>query len=311
MRQRDADALMALGERIQRVQAELAAMPLSTDIYCHTCGDTGWVSMNEPCPECRCPVCGGLGYVQPQVPREHPLFGMLLPCPANCDTLRNLQANRRGVIRRYAALPDEYSSLTFATFDRLPANEREGKMMARQFVAAWVTEIPAGGWVEMGGDVRNWLGLVGPHGRGKTGLAAGAVNALIEAGIQPLYIRLQDFIEAVQKRYTKSRSREGYDDDFGSDSAEEVVDAAKTAPVLIIDEFDVPDVRENKQAIVEKVIRYRHGNRLPTLFTTNLNARAIEQRWGPTIASVMHARAHWVLMDGPSLRPRAAEWSDH
>lgn len=307
MSERDELARMALAAKIERALANLAVMECDVD-GCRTCGGTGWISMNEPCPDCRCPTCGGVGYVRADVPLDHPLFGELLPCPENCDALRQMQENRRGVIRKYAALPEEYAGLTLASFDALPPSQREGKELARRFVEVWVNDIPNGGWVNMGGDTRNWLILHGLHGRGKTGLAAAASNALTETGQQSMYIRLQDFIEAVQKRYGKAKSQDGFADDFGSDSAEDVVDTVRTSPVLIIDEFDVPDIRENKLAIVEKIIRFRHGNRLPTLMTTNLNAPAFEQRWGPTIASVTNARAHWVLVDGPSLRPRAAEW---
>lgn len=305
MNPRDEMAMYQLQEKIARAMAHLEATAAEADC-CPTCAGTGWY-LGEPCPDCRCPVCGGIGYVRPDVGPEHDLFGQMVPCPANCTAIREIQEHRRGAIRKYSALPAEYADLTFESFDALDARAREGKGMARRAVGAWVEQMHTGGWIGNAGDLRNWIALHGVHGRGKTGLAASAVNALTDAGQPCLYIRLQDFIEAVQRRYAKGRQHE---DDFGSDSAEDVIETVKAAPVLIMDEFDVPDLRENKLAIVEKIIRSRHGQRLPTLITTNLNPEQFQSRWGDTIASVTLARTHWILMDGPSLRRDATKWHD-
>jgi DNA replication protein DnaC len=262
-----------------------------------------------PCPDCQCEVCGGVGHVRYDVPMNDERFGKLYPCPANCAAVQHMREARAWAIRKYSELPAEYAPLTFETFDALPPALKPGKEMARWLAEQFVTS--PGHLVEMNGEARNWLVLHGPNGRGKTGLAAAVVNALMDNNELVLYLRLADFFEAVQKRYSRARSSEGYGDDFGADTAEEVIDTAKRAPVLVIDEADVPDVRENKVSIFEKVIRFRHGEKLPTLLTTNLNPREFEARWGLRISSVLMARSHWALMDGVSLRPVAVEWSDY
>jgi DNA replication protein DnaC len=87
-----------------------------------------------------------------------------------------------------------------------------------------------------------------------------------------------------------------------------VLDQVKNAPTLICDEFDVADVTTNKRSIVEKLIRYRHGQQLPTVLTTNLDADAFERRWERVIASVVRDRAHWIPMRGVSLRREAEQF---
>jgi DNA replication protein DnaC len=309
---------MKLRATLARMQRQIAELPdQARDGACALCEGSGYALMATGeivrCPECQCEVCGGLGFVRYEVPLNDPRFGRLYACPANCSAIHTIQEQRRGRIEKYAALPAEYAGLTFETFDRLPEVAREGKASGRWLAGAFVDTMPSG-YVQLGdGEPRNWLVLFGPHGRGKTGLAAAIVNALTERGQQSLYIRLQDFIEAVQKRYQRSRSSDGYGDDFGADTAETVIEHAKTAPVLVMDEFDVPDrlISADKLSIVEKVVRYRHGNRLPTVLTANLGPDQFEERWGTTIASVVMARAHWAEMKGPGLRPVAAVWGDN
>lgn len=303
---------------------------------CVTCGGTGTVevldrepaangyrySHVEACPTCgtHCETCGGIGVIKYSVGVSDPRFGQLFLCPRGCKAAQQMQMVRRDGLRKYSKLPAEYADLTFATFDALPELMRAGKMPARWSAEMFVNARDAQYYVNRADvaryyghddpdDWRNWLVLWGAHGRGKTGLAAAIVNGLTEADVAVLYIRLQDFIEAVQKRYDRERRKlEGFDDEFGQ-TADSVQDSVKNAPVLVIDEFDLPQISENKRDIVERIIRYRHGERLPTVITTNLSPKTLEQRWGPTIASVIRGRAHWIEMVGPSLRPVENLWA--
>lgn len=309
---------LALAETLARIAARLPAPDAAADgDACALCEGSGWaLDVAEGlvrCPSCQCAVCGGLGFVRYDVPHGDPRFGQLFACPANCSAIRTIRADRQDRIQKYSALPEAYADLTFDTWDLLPAIARSGKDSARWLAGAFVDAMPTGFVQAVEGDPRNWQVYWGRHGLGKTGLAAAIVHSLTERGHQSLYIRLQDFIEAVQKRYSKARTSDGYGDDFGADSAEDVIDAAKTAPVLVIDEFDVPDrtISADKLSIMEKVIRYRHGQRLPTVITTNLSPAAFEARWGTTITSVVLANAHWVELSGPVLRPQALQWGDN
>jgi DNA replication protein DnaC len=286
------------------------------DGVCELCEGSGYALVAGGgivrCPACQCEVCGGLGFVRYEVPLDDPHFGQLYACPANCTAIRTIREQQRDRIQRYTALPEEYSGLTFETFDRLPESAREGKASGRVLAEAFVNAMPSG-YVQGGrGDPRNWLYLYGPNGVGKTGLAASVVNALTDSGHPSLYIRLQDFIQAVQARYQRAKTSDGYGDDFGADTSEDVIAHAQTTPVLVVDEFDVRDreISPDKLGIVEKVVRFRHGNRLPTVITTNLSPDAFEARWGATIASVLLSRAHCVEVKGPALRAQALRWWD-
>lgn len=276
----------------------------------------------QPCPSCQviCQVCGNLGWVRGDYPVDHPDFGKAIPCPANCPAALEMAAESRVRRVRYSRLSDEYKDLTLDSFAALPGELLIGKMVGYWASVEFINAVNRSRMVDLAkiaarfdrsiaADLRNWLVFYGEHGRGKTGLAAAILNALVEQGEKPRYIRLQDFIEAIQKRYNKRKMERdgGFNDDFGDDTAEEVMEQFSTASILIIDEADVPDIRENKVALFERLIRYRHGEKLPTILTTNLDDDGFERRWGPTIATIVKSRAHWIPMRGLSLRKDAVD----
>lgn len=267
------------------------------------------------CPECGvCEVCAGRGYVRPALHSSHPEFGRLFPCPAHCEAARQAESDGLQRLIGRSRLPVEYRYLTFETFDELPESQRLGKVTARAAAASFVNNADGGYYVdrrELGEslgqaaelDLRNWLVFHGQHGRGKTGLAAAILNYLLSTGRFALYTRLQDLIKAIQARYGDA-PQGGYRDEFGDVTADQIIDTVKRAPVLLLDEFDLPDAqRSDKQSIVENIIRFRHGEILPTVITTNLDADGVELRWGTTTMSVMRQRAHWIPVTGENLRP--------
>lgn len=260
-----------------------------------------------------CPVCEDRGFVTYQ--RE------VHPCPARCASSQAQQAARQRKLYEGARLPAEYRDMTLESFRDLIRQRGNsawhGKQFAYHATDAFINaglhhlvnlrEVyeAAGAKNSARDDSRNWLVLYGPHGTGKTGFAAAIVNAAVEAGEVVRYTRTQDFIAAVQARYGLGEDDRYPADGYGDVSAESVLEAVRNAPLLVLDEFDMPDAkRENKQAIIENVIRYRHGELLPTVITTNLGSMdEMEARWGTTTVSVIGQRAHWIGITGLPLRP--------
>lgn len=276
----------------------------------------------EPCPLCAddvCPLCGDTGMYVPERHVDDPDFGKPEPCPRQCRVARELQQQRTAKLYAGARLPDGYQDCTLDTFRQIVGQRRAlwtGKALAYYAIEAFIANdghavdyaaivAAARGKADdsVFSDVRNSLVLHGPPGVGKTGMVAAVVNALVPAGHVVRYIRTQDFIKAVQDRYPKDWRDSPPNDEFGDLESGAVVDVVRKAPLLILDEFDMPDAaRENKQSIIENVIRYRTGYLLPTLITTNLDADGLEERWGTTTLSVLKQRAHFIAMGGQPLR---------
>jgi DNA replication protein DnaC len=278
----------------------------------------------QPCPVCNaaelpsCNLCGDVGWVRLEVPLSHPQFGRPVRCPNNCATVQQQTAARADRARRLSRLPTDYQNCTFAAFDTYLDEETQvGKLNARRAAGMFVDAadsnffIDAGSFVgsDLHGEMRNWLIFTGPHGRGKTGMACSIVNALSASGRSVLYIRLQDFFTAVQRRYREDWEAHGDRDDFDKLSSSAVVDEVKSAPVLIIDEWFITEGRPtetaNKRDLLENLMRYRSAERLPTIITTNHTIDKLEDAWGTTAVSVVRARSFVIPMTGLALRPDA------
>lgn len=324
-------ALVDTRQRFERL-AKLGAIKLTN---CKRCGGTQWGyfphpdpehaaagrTTLQPCPVCNkaeqpCDVCGGQGEIRFDVPLSDPLFGRTRPCPANCEAVQEAYRERFARLKKYSGLPPEYEECTFAVFDSLVGHMRAGKNEARKvaglFVDAWERDyMVEAGYVYSAWEtpdyteMRNWIVFFGDYGVGKTGMAASIVNALTAMGRASLYIRLQDAFEAIQKRY--DRARQDAADEFGNASAEQVLDDFKHAPVLIVDELfgDPQSVTRDRREKLENIIRFRYGERLPTIFTTNFDYKQLASAWGDTIMTCVRARAYAVQMSGTPLRAGA------
>lgn len=303
----------------------LYIVPVAPDV-CQTCGGHGVVYEDElkPCPDCQrqaCPVCGDTGTVTLAVPVTDPRFGRMMPCPQDCRAARRLHQEHTAKLYAGTKLPRGYEGCTLASFQAMLRAYRRlelwrGKMLAFHAVQAFIVSdnhavdyrdivSKARGYDsdDVFTDERNSLVLFGPHGMGKTGMLACIVNALVPQGRVMRYIRAQDFIKAVQDRYGDDWRDSPPADDFGDMDSGAVLDSVRNAPLLLLDEFDMPDAgTANKQAIMESVIRHRMGHLLPTVITTNLDADGLEERWGTTTLSVLRERAHFIPMTGTPLR---------
>jgi len=279
----------------------------------------------QPCPVCnaaelpKCPICDDRGMIRLDVPVSHPQFGKPVACPAQCAAVQQQRADRADRMAKYARLPQDYQACSFALFDTLPEEFKQGKLNARRAAELFVDAAARQHYISAGflhghlksvvDEERNWLIFEGPHGRGKTGLAASIVNAMTAAGLPVMYIRLQDAFTAIQKRYREDWSNNGDRDDFERLSWSAVLDEIRTAPVLIIDEWFVSDRAEtqDKRDKLENIMRYRSAERLPTVITTNHSLDALESAWGTTTLSVVRARSFVVPVTGLPLRPDAID----
>lgn len=253
-------------------------------------------------PVFECEVCEDRGVVRYEVPFGHEYFGKLYPCPA-CQKGHTRLVHQWRARMRDAGLPSNYQNLTFDTWQALPESLKEGKRLA--FQAAMLFVAADGHYVSIeqayrlckrrwsGADVlRNSLIFQGPVGTGKTGLAAAIINALLEQMQPVLYVRTQDFIMSVQSRYGAEEKP----------TADEVIDELRQSPVVVLDEFNLVSDSANRQEIIEKVIRYRHGQALPTLITCNHTQEQMREQWGERTVSVLLSMAHWIPIGGQPIR---------
>lgn len=267
-----------------------------------------------------CGMCGDLGYVKYKVPVSDPRFGQLFPCPNNCEAARGLERDRQMRVHAAMRLPEEYQNCTLDSFCALMMARpelREGKRLAYAAVDAYAGAAADDFYVDFAEvalragligetDWRNCLILSGDYGVGKTGLMASIGKAVVPLGIIVLYVRAMSALKAIQDRYNPDWRDNPPDDDFGNVEAGNIVDQLSNVPLLLLDEFDLPNLKSDgdKADKMQHIMRMRHSRRLPTVITTNLKTmREIGDRWGEPTAQVLGQMAHLIPITGEPLRP--------
>lgn len=269
-----------------------------------------------------CETCGGVGFVVPEnLPYDHPLFSKPMPCPApDCPTLKELRDTRYAKLCTLAQIPAEYQSLTFAEWEILEQypewiNGKRGALgAARAFIEAAeygfkftlfeAAEIAGVEVPEFDSGRKCSIVYSGPNGVGKTALAVSIARAGLDRGYSVVYVRLMEFLDALKERFEKKDSYE-----LGGDAEDEagVMRTYQQAPILIIDEFPAERTDWRKER-VEQLVNYRYTHQLPTIITTNLDAKTLTDIWGLTTGHRIQAMSHWIEVGGKELRPRAAAW---
>lgn len=258
-----------------------------------------------PEPAIVCQHCSDIGFFVYNVLPNDPLFGKTFNCQ-HCE--KGVELSRDQWRKRYAMaeLPRQFQAFTFESWDATVSEEaKTGKWEA--YYAAWQFVENAGHEVDLtvvyeqcgrtweeGRELgtKNSLVFYGDYGTGKTGLMCGVANELLERGVSVLYVRVHDLIEDVQDTYSADSEQ----------TTKEILQKYKTAPVLLIDEFNIHKTSADKLDKIEQIIRYRYNNNLPTLITTNLDQTEFKRLWSDRAGVAVVAMAHWIKLEGAVLR---------
>ena len=203
----------------------------------------------EPCDE-----CGGRGWFTPNVPVGHPDFGQVITCGCRADRINEERSVR---LLRYSNL----GYLTRFTFESMDPAGLSGDAESRRLFgeahrrASKFAEDPAG-----------WLVLTGPHGTGKTHLAAAVANRCIERGHVVFFVHVPDLLDHLRSAFGPT-SELSYSDLF---------DQVKNTPLLVLDGLggssSTPWAREKLQ----QIINHRYDAQLPSVFTTAQELRELD-----------------------------------
>jgi DNA replication protein DnaC len=150
---------------------------------------------------------------------------------------------------------------TFATFDSrkgegIPAKDLKSLEKAFQF-ARQFAEKPSG-----------WLVFTGPHGSGKTHLAAAISFYRADLGERPIFVVVPDLLDHLRATFSPS-SAVSYDRRF-----EEV----KTTPLLILDDLGTQSTTAWAREKLYQLFNYRYNAELPTVITTSDTLDEIDPR---------------------------------
>lgn len=165
--------------------------------------------------------------------------------------------------RRIAKLVGEsgmgvrFQMRTFATFREDAATET-AKRLAQTFCADIKTNPRATG-----------LMLIGPYGCGKTHLAAAILHRCAEDGTPGMFVVAPDLLAQIRSSYRTGDGR-----------ADEIVDAAKNTPLLVLDDLGAEKASPWVQEQLYMLINHRYEHMLPTVITTNNDGAELEAELG-------------------------------
>lgn len=198
---------------------------------------------NEDTYEFTCEVCDGKGWLTPNVPTGHPDFGSSITC----------QCRESDKIEDAAKKLLSYSNLGFLSKSRFEHTQQNGKTNSEEKFQDAYDEA-----LLFSKNLDGWLVLSGPHGTGKTQLAACIANRCIENGIPAFFILMSDLMDHLRSTYS-STSDITYDNLF---------DLVKNAPVLILDGVSYKSSTAWTIEKLNQILNHRANGKLPTIITT-------------------------------------------
>ena len=203
-----------------------------------------------------------------------------------------LEARRRSEMSALDVLDHPLiREMTFERFDvrslHLPIDERK-RMENAYRQALSFAEKPDG-----------WLLFMGPHGSGKTHLAAAIANYRRQRGETPAFIVVPDLLDYL---------RRGFASDDGRD-AHAAFDEMKNAPLLILDDLDTQTGIAWVRDRLFQLLNFRHTARLATVITTalgpdELGARLASRLTDPTVCTAILLGERSQLDAAPTPRGR-------
>lgn len=219
-----------------------------------------------------CPKCHDRGFLRYEVPVDHPSFGQVYECDCR---LQSIAQDRLEKLRKLSNL-NSFSESSFQDFDDSIPGTQHALEEALNFA---------------GDPTHRWLVLSGPVGVGKTHLAVAIAQHAIEQNSMAAYFAaVPDLMDHLRASFAPG-SEEGYDQRF-----EEI----RTAQLLVLDDLGTENATPWAQEKLYQIINHRYVDRLPTVITTNVDIRKIDDR----IASRMldHRLSTLVEIDAPDFR---------
>lgn len=190
-----------------------------------------------------CPHCGGTGFRFTVDAAGNRRAGRCV-CQVAARNSRTLSLAR---------IPKRYEHCTLESFDTVfstGANRSLGRahMIAKRFVEAYPLETDGKG-----------LLLTGSIGVGKTHLAVGILQALIERGAQGLFFDYRELLKQVQHSYN----------DQVSTTEMGVLEPIFQAEVLVLDEIGASKPTDWVWDTVSHILNARYNDKRTTILTTN------------------------------------------
>ena len=197
-----------------------------------------------------CQICQDAGYLRSDVPVGHPMFGRLTTCECKRKEMDERHADE---LQQLSNL-DVFTQQTFDDFDPEVEGTGEAYDAAMQFARE-----PA----------HRWLFLSGPCGTGKTHLAVAISKHVMQWHNMSVYFAVvPDLLDHLRATFDPN-SGTAYDDRFTM---------IRNAQVLVLDDLGTENATPWAREKLYQIINHRYMEQLPTVITTNVDQRKVDER---------------------------------
>jgi len=218
-------------------------------------GTTRKTKTNIPKKTGTCPICGGIGYIRRDLPLDDPDFGILEVCECQMEKVQQEAVNRLYQVSNL----DFLREMTFDTFNTSGFGNQQD--------INHTLEIALNTAQNYAHHLNGWLLLTGGFGCGKTHLAAAIANEVVSMGIETLFLTVPDLLDWL--RYTFSSDSVTYEGRF-----EEI----RNIRFLVLDDLGTQNATSWAREKLYQIINYRYIKKMPTVVTTNLALKEIDDR---------------------------------
>jgi len=233
----------------------------------------------ETCPTCKFPLADSShGWVKDYSDHEHSekclkRFGFcLVPCPTcsgGVEAKRNAQLIND--MFKDSNIPWPAREYTFKSFHDafLDKGQREALKETQTQISLWLDRAPT----------KQGLYIVGLQGKGKTGLAIAALRTWINKGHSGVFIGTADLFSKLKDAIAASKRNEDYQDRYEASQGAKLLRLVKSVELLVLDDLGVEcgspfEIRE-----LYLILEARRSHGLYTIFTSNRDAKDLEQYW--------------------------------
>ncbi|MDE2765660.1 MAG: ATP-binding protein [Chloroflexota bacterium] len=238
----------SLGDILKRLQQKSISA---------SAAEIAWLEHDEAEPaESACPICGGRGWLRRDAALNDPGFGRAVPCACQ---VRLSEEQRLARLRRHSNM-GVLARVSFAATEptgRSASAEARERFRTAFDAARAYAEQPEG-----------WLLLTGPHGAGKTHLAAAAVNRCIERGEPAFFAFVPDLLDHFRASFNPEHEL----------SYDELFEQVKSVPVLVLDDLGAQSPTPWADEKVYQVLNHRFAAGLPTIVTCAPPLDALDSR---------------------------------
>lgn len=201
-----------------------------------------------------CDRCGGRGWLTLEAAVGDPNFGRTVACVCRKDDREDEAYSR---LIKYSNL-GSLARFTFETVEPESGDRLAGSLDSYQqaYAAALdFSERPEG-----------WLVILGPHGSGKTILAAAVANRCIDRGHVVFFSHVPDLLDHLRDTFSPA-----------SDIAySELFEQVKSTPILVLDGLGSHSTTPWAEEKLGQIINYRYNAALPTVVTSAASLDALD-----------------------------------